>query len=88
MAGANRDPASFTDPERLDICRANARNHLSFGAGPHFCLGASLARLEAAAMLDELVRRAPDLTLLDSDPSWTGGPQLRKLVSLPLRVGR
>jgi hypothetical protein len=39
-------------------------------------------------MLDELVRRAPDLTLLDSDPSWTGGPQLRKLVSLPLRVGR
>ena len=88
MAGANRDPASFTDPERLDICRADARNHLSFGAGPHFCLGASLARLEAAAMLDELVRRAPDLTLLDSDPSWTGGPQLRKLVSLPLRVGR
>jgi cytochrome P450 len=88
MAGANRDPASFTDPERLDVCRADARDHLSFGAGPHFCLGASLARLEAAAMLDELVRRAPDLTLLDSDPSWTGGPQLRKLVSLPLRVGR
>jgi len=88
MAGANRDPASFTDPERLDVCRADARNHLSFGAGPHFCLGASLARLEAAAMLDELVRRAPGLTLLDSEPSWTGGPQLRKLVSLPLGVGR
>ncbi len=86
MAGANRDPASFADPERLDVCRADARDHLSFGAGPHFCLGAALARLEAVALLDELVRRVPGLTLLDFDPSWTGGPQLRKLARLPLRL--
>ncbi len=88
MAGANRDPATFPEPDRLDVCRPEAREHLSFGAGPHFCLGAALARLEAIAMLEELVRRAPGLSLIEAELTWTGGPQLRKLASLPLRVRR
>ncbi len=88
MAAANRDPAVFEDPDRLDVLRTSAREHLSFGAGPHFCLGAALARIEGIAVFEELVRRAPGLALDGVDPAWTGGPQLRKLTRLPLVVTR
>jgi hypothetical protein len=46
LAGANRDPAVFADPERFDVTRENARDHVSFSGGRHYCLGASLARME------------------------------------------
>ena len=59
---ANRDPAHFTDPERLDLTRYPNR-HLAFGFGTHFCLGASLARLEIRLFLEELVRRVHSLRL-------------------------
>jgi cytochrome P450 family 142 subfamily A polypeptide 1 len=57
---ANRDETHFTDPDRLDIHR-NPNNHLAFGFGTHFCLGASLARLEIRVFFEELARRVRDL---------------------------
>lgn len=65
IGAANRDPAVFDDPDTLDIHRANAAEHLSFGFGAHVCLGAPLARLEARIVFEELTRRAPDLRLVD-----------------------
>ncbi len=63
LGGCNRDPEVFSDPQRFDITRANAREHLSFSAGIHFCLGASLARLEGATALRKLFERFPELTV-------------------------
>jgi cytochrome P450 len=56
LAGAGRDPAFFPDPDRFDVRRANARQHLAFAHGPHFCLGAHLARLEAQAAVRAVLR--------------------------------
>jgi cytochrome P450 len=59
---ANRDEAVFADPDRFDIART-PNDHLSFGLGQHFCLGANLARLEMCVMFEEIFRRIPDVTL-------------------------
>ena len=64
---ANRDDAVFDEPYRLDV-RREPNPHLAFGFGTHFCLGASLARLELNVMFDELLRRLPDLELATSEP--------------------
>jgi cytochrome P450 len=61
LIGANRDPAVFADPERFDVTRENAREHLSFSAGRHYCLGAALARMEGEVGLRTLFARHPDL---------------------------
>jgi cytochrome P450 len=67
LGGANRDPEVFPDPQRFDVTRDNAREHLGFSAGIHFCLGASLARLEGATALRMLFERFPDLAI-DGEP--------------------
>lgn len=63
LAGANRDPEVFTEPDRFDIARPNARDHLSFAAGIHYCVGAGLARMEAEIALRGLFERFPSLRL-------------------------
>ena len=86
LAAANRDPAAFgPDADRVRVDRENARQQVSFGAGIHHCLGASLARLEARLAVASLIRRFPDLDL-DGEPSWNGRINLRGLSSLPVRV--
>lgn len=64
LAGANRDPEVFADPARFDVTRANAREHLSFSAGRHHCLGAALARMEGEVGLKSFFDRYPDVALL------------------------
>ncbi|HEY3467003.1 MAG TPA: cytochrome P450 [Amycolatopsis sp.] len=64
LAGANRDPEVFADPATFDVTRAGARDHVSFGAGRHHCLGASLARMEGEIGLRSIFDRFPGLRLL------------------------
>jgi cytochrome P450 len=68
IAAANRDPSVFECPERLDLAR-DPNPHLAFSAGAHFCIGASLARLEGQIVIGELCRRFPNLTVLEP-PRW------------------
>jgi cytochrome P450 len=75
LAGANRDPAFFADPDTFDVRRANARHNLAFARGPHFCIGAHLARLETRTAVLELLDRLPGLRL---DPA--GRPEPRGVV--------
>jgi cytochrome P450 len=63
IAAANRDPATFEDPDRFDVRRPNAGRHLAFAAGPHVCLGMHLARLEAQIAIGRLLDRLPGLRL-------------------------
>jgi cytochrome P450 len=86
LAGANRDPDVFPDPSRLDITRAESKAQLSFGFGQHFCLGASLARLEGRIAFGTLARRFPDAELVSEDVGWRGG-MLRGVSRLPVRLG-
>jgi cytochrome P450 len=86
LGGANRDPAVFDDPNRFDVARSNAREHLSFSAGVHYCLGAQLARIEGATALRRLFERFPDLALA-GEPTRRTTRVLRGYEHLPVDVG-
>jgi cytochrome P450 len=65
LAAAGRDPSVFPEPDAFDIDRDNARRHLAFGRGIHFCLGSALGKLEAELAVAELARRWPELALVE-----------------------
>jgi cytochrome P450 len=84
FGAANRDPRHYPDPDRFDVAR-NPADHLGFGTGVHFCLGAHLARLEAEVVLRLLTERIARIELA-GEPRWRHNPALRGLASLPLRL--
>jgi cytochrome P450 len=86
LGSANRDESYWgPDAAELRVDRENARQHVSFGAGPHHCLGASLARLEASIALAQLTARFPGLAL-DGDVTWNGRINLRGPAHLPVSL--
>jgi cytochrome P450 len=86
MASANRDAAQFSSADVFDIRRPDNR-HLSFGFGVHFCLGASLARLEGQVALKALATRYPDMSLASDVLEWRPSANLRGVKKLPVRLG-
>jgi cytochrome P450 len=86
LASANRDPLVFPHPDRLDVRRADAKRHLAFSRGPHFCLGSSLARAEATTVLQKLTTRFPRLSLASEGSRFRGPWSMRRLVELPVSV--
>jgi pimeloyl-[acyl-carrier protein] synthase len=87
IGAANRDPAAHAEPDRLDVARADVR-HLSFGFGPHFCLGAGLARMEARSAFRGLLDRFPEIRLASGEVTFRPNPFLRGLTALPVQLGR
>ena len=83
IGAADRDPAQFPDPDRLDIGRTDNR-HIAFGWGIHFCLGAPLARVEGQIAINTLLQRFPKLALATERPEYRQSLTLRGLSSLPV----
>ncbi|MBI5089907.1 MAG: cytochrome P450 [Actinobacteria bacterium] len=85
LGAANHDPEVFDEPHRLRLDRPNAGRHLAFAAGVHYCLGASLAKLEATVAIGTLIRRFPDVHLA-GEPSWRDRLTIRGVGRLPLSL--
>ena len=86
LAAANRDPDHFgPDAERLDLGREQAHQHLSFGGGAHYCLGAALARLEGEVAIGGLVNRFPEIDFA-GEPAYNGRLNLRGLETFPVTL--
>jgi cytochrome P450 len=83
IGAADRDPAQFPDPDRLDIGRTDNR-HIAFGWGIHFCIGAPLARVEGQIAINTLLKRKPKLALATAEPQHRQSLTLRGLTSLPV----
>jgi cytochrome P450 len=85
LGGVNRDPRVFPNPDRFDVTRPNARDHLAFSAGAHFCLGEALARMEGEIALRRLFERFPDLRLA-AEPVRQPTRTLRGYARVPVGV--
>ncbi len=88
LGAANRDPRKFgADADQLRLDRDAAKEHVSFGSGVHHCLGGALARMEGRIAIGRLVRRFPQMELVDTPPEWNGRLILRGLETLPVTLG-
>lgn len=86
LAAANRDPRAFEAPDTFDITRKRA-SHVAFGGGPHICIGAPLARIEARRVFEQLFARYPDLRLADAPVRWRTLPFFRGIERLEVDAG-
>jgi pimeloyl-[acyl-carrier protein] synthase len=86
LGAANRDPERFPEPHRIDLHRVNNR-HLSFAWGPHFCLGAPLARIEASVALPRLFERFPNIRATEAAPPWRKNMTMRAVQRLYVDFG-
>jgi cytochrome P450 len=86
LSSANRDPRRFVDPDVFDITRKDSSGHLAFASGMHFCLGAPLARLEAAIGISALIDRFPTMSLADDELSWHSTLGNRSLTQLRVEL--
>ena len=83
FAAGNRDPAHFENPDKVDLNRGSPKNHLAFGHGIHYCVGAALARIEARAVLTELLEQTRGFALdADHDPQWVDSLLVRRHAQL------
>ncbi len=85
LASANRDPDRYADPDRFDVGRSDNK-HLSFGWGMHFCMGASIARMEGQVAFETLLRRFAKIELVGATPPWAPATALRTLERFPVRL--
>lgn len=85
LGAANHDPEIFNDPDQFNLHRPNAKQHLAFGAGVHFCLGSWLARKQWKLAVGEFLKRFPDFKV-NRQPSWTTMLSVRGLTSLPVTL--
>ncbi|HEX9549126.1 MAG TPA: cytochrome P450 [Acidimicrobiales bacterium] len=87
LAAANHDPSRWgPTAEVLDVARPRANDHLSFGGGPHYCLGANLARMEGQIALPRLIRRFPRMAPAYDEPAWNQRMMLRGVETLPVTL--
>lgn len=86
MASANRDPRVFENPNDLDFYRHNTSKQLTFSAGPHYCLGSHLARLESLILLDRIFTQFPDIELAE-EPIWRTRLTFRGIEDLVVKLG-
>ena len=88
LASANHDPEAFAEPDRFDIKRQGDAHGLFFGKGIHYCIGNALARLEAKIAFGAMARRFPGVRLAAGDLEWRPNPLMRRVVALPVSLGR
>src|SRR5207247_557831 len=84
IGAANRDPRRYVEPDRLDVTRRPVSS-LSFGHGPHVCIGAALTLMEAETVFRQVMQRWPALHAADPLPNWNGNPACRGLTELWVR---
>ena len=87
IGAANRDPEAFENPDAFDVERSTSAS-IAFGQGTHFCLGASLARMEARVALEEILKRLPDFALKQEGLVRVHSSNVRGFASMPIEFRR